>query len=308
MNTRKRWVISWILLAAILLSFSLGCSGGSTNSTTTATPTPVSTHTATPTPVPTHTATPTPVPTHTATPTTPAMEFVTIPAGNFTMGTEDGYYIERPQHQIYIDAYAIGKYEVTNAQFAAFCLAKPYTAPGDWQNADGALTGYSTNYPNNPVICVSWYDAKAFCDYYGWRLPTEAEWEKAARGTDGRVYPWGNTWYDDLCNHFDGPQLSGRANLYGNGRGTLPVGAFPFGASPYGCMDMIGNVWEWCNDWFSDSYYPISPSSNPQGPGSGSYRVRRGGAWYGGLGLRCAYRHCDYPDVRNNYLGFRVVR
>ncbi len=255
------------------------------------------------------------------------VEFVTIPGGNYTMGQTG---IAEPVHYVNLSDYQIGKYEVTNAQFTAFCAAKPYTAQGDWQNADGSLPGYSTNYPDNPVVCVTWYDAKSFCDFYGYRLPTEAEWEKAARGTDERVYPWGNSRDQDNCNNFEynGSLLSEMApiRLYeGEMRGTLPVGSFPSGASPYGAMDMAGNVWEWCNDWADfDEHHPDAPDYNyylwcfnqgtvinPQGPvNADCARVFRGGSWSGNYTgyIRAAYRDNNAPDTTGDIWGFRVAR
>jgi|GEM_PF-4727954 len=239
------------------------------------------------------------------------MEFITIAAGNFTMGSSNGEGDpdEEPRHTVHLDAYDIGKYEVTNAQYAVFVALSDYAAEGDWQNAGGSLTGYAGSYPNSPVISVTWNDAKAFCDYYGYRLPTEAEWEKAARGTDTRTYPWGNTWDQNLCNNWDGPLTGNKANIL-SGRGTLPVGYLPSGASPYECMDMAGNVWEWCQDWYGATYYSSSPSSNPQGPVSGTERVLRGGAWSdSGAGVfRCAIRHSNDPVSWVYNLGFRCAR
>jgi len=232
-------------------------------------------------------------------------KLILIPAGEFLMGSPSGEGSggEHPQHRVYLDAYHIGKYEVTNEQFAKFVQETGYQAKGNWKEYHVSGRG------NHPVVCVSWNDAKAYCDWAGLRLPTEAEWEKAARGTDGRQYPWGNEWDASRCNNKNGPKLSGMANLR-EGRGILPVGSFSSGASPYGCLDMAGNVDEWCSDWHGENYYGNSPSSNPKGPGSGQSKVLRGGSWCGGLPgyFRCAYRGWFVPVVLERNNGFRVCR
>jgi len=242
-------------------------------------------------------------------------KLILIPAGEFTMGSPEGkgYKDEHPQHKIYLDAYYIGKYEVTNEQFARFVRETDYRAYAErksniWK-VDLWNTYYNSGTADHPVICITWEDAVAYCKWAGLRLPTEAEWEKAVRGTDGRKYPWGKEWDKKRCNWWKGPNLSGMADL-NNSRGTLPVGSFPGGTSPYGCMDMLGNVWEWCGDWYGENYYKNSLQSNPEGPESDSYRVVRGGSWGTNypVRLRCAYRGGDYPVIGGLNCGFRVAR
>jgi formylglycine-generating enzyme required for sulfatase activity len=223
---------------------------------------------------------------------------IRVPAGTFTMGSDSGYSDEQPVHPVYLDEYYVDKYEVTNRQYKRFCGATGRGYPPD--PGFPGMSDYFTAYPSYPVVDVSWNDAQAYCTWAGKALPTEAEWEKAARGTDARKYPWGNAEPNGT-----------RCNIHANNDGydyTSPVGNYPDGVSPYGCMDMAGNVWEWCNDWYASDYYGGSPGSNPQGPSSGSYRVFRGGSWYyGAWYLRCSNRLRVVPSYRNDYLGFRCA-
>ena len=217
--------------------------------------------------------------------------YVYVPAGEFEMGSTTGSNDEQPVHRVYLDEYWIGQTEVTNAQYALCVSAGGCTAPNNsrWQDS---------NYRDHPVTHVDWNRARAYCAWAGVRLPTEAEWEKAARGTDGRIYPWGNSAPDGR-----------RLNYNGNVGSTTAVGTYPTGASPYGALDMAGNVWEWVNDWYDSGYYSQSPSDNPQGPATGESRVLRGGSWYGyGNFVRSALRHYDFPVDWFDNVGFRCVR
>ena len=222
-------------------------------------------------------------------------EMILIPAGEFIMGSPEGEgdNNEQPQHTVFLDAFYIDKYEVTNAQYKQFMDATGHKAPEYWDDE-------KYNQPNQPVVGVTWHDAVAYAKWAGKRLPTEAEWEKAARGVDGRKYPWGNEWNSSKCNS----NVGGDEYKY-----TAPVGSFPDGASPYGVMDMAGNVWEWCADWYDRNYYSRSPQQNPKGPDSGSRRVLRGGSWgYDTDYLRCASRSGSAPADRSRNGGFRCAQ
>jgi formylglycine-generating enzyme required for sulfatase activity len=225
-----------------------------------------------------------------------SIDWIEIPAGEFQMGDNfnEGYSNERPVHTVYLDRYYVSKYEVTFGLYDKYCDATGKTKPDDEGRGRG----------NRPAININWSQAKAFCDWLSREtgedihLPTEAQWEKAARGTDQRRYPWGNSPPD--CN---------RANYSGCEGKTKPVGSCPSGKSPYGVHDMAGNVWEWCADWYSSTYYSHSPRNNPQGPSSGSYRVHRGGSWFNSASyLRCALRVINNPSYSSDYIGFRLTR
>jgi eukaryotic-like serine/threonine-protein kinase len=247
-----------------------------------------------------------------AVPTPPVVddvEEILIPAGSFQMGcdasnpAESCQPSEQPLHTVYLDAYYIDKYEVTNARYKVCVDAGECTAPQ--QSSSSSRSSYYGNadYDNYPVINVTWHQANAFCTWADKRLPTEAEWEKAARGSsDTRKYPWGDM--EPTCS------LANYRGLTGFCVGdTSAVGSYPEGASPYGVMDMAGNVWEWVNDWYQRDYYSVSPGSNPQGPETGTFRVRRGGSWnYAGSNIRSANRDLYYPETWFNYDGFRCVR
>ncbi len=229
-------------------------------------------------------------------------EMTLIPSGEFLMGAgdndEEAADSEKPQHEVHLDAYYISKYPVTVAQYREFCNdtgRQMYRTP-DWRLMDY----YPIAKDDHPRVTVTWDDAVDYCRWAGGRLPTEAEWEKAARGTDGRKYPWGD----------DKPH-SGYANYSSKWfrRKITPVANYSKGASPYGVLDMAGNVCEWCSDWFSEGYYEVSPGQNPKGPQSGSYRVIRGGCFNSHPNmLRVSARDYNAPNCGFNDRGFRLAR
>lgn len=251
-----------------------------------------------PTRTPTATHTPAP-PTFTPTPgigsiyLSNGVTMLYVPAGTFSMGSETSSH-ERPIHAVNLSAYYMDKYEVTNAAYKR-CVEAGVCDPPK-QSRSSTRTAYYGNpeFDEFPVIYVDWNMAKTYCEWRGARLPTEAEWEKAARGTDGRTYPWGEGISCDEANY---------NNCVGD---TTKVGSYLGGVSPYGLYDMAGNVWEWVNDWYDSSYYQTSPSSNPQGPTSGQYRVLRGGSWNNyGSSVRSVFRFGNDPSNPGHYLGFR---
>lgn len=245
-------------------------------------------------------------------------EMVRIPAGEFLMGSNSLSSDERPIHSVSLDEYYIGKFEVTNAQYKAFCedTARSCPQPRWDQHSNRSTSDDLTAKPAYPVVGVSWDDALAYCEWLSritgktYRLPTEAEWEKAARGgVDGRKYPWGDEPYD--------ANRSYRANAGSEAENehirkkdgflyTAPVGSFP--PNGYGLYDMAGNVWEWCADFYDGTYYARSPYNNPQGPERGEQRVIRGGSWFGGAEhMENAARLWNYSSIRYASTGFRVV-
>ena len=263
-------------------------------------------------------------------------KMVLVPAGEFIMGTSQSqlekivqgrnnenllrevFAHEQPQHNVYLDSFYIDKYEVTNKQFKKFADATGYVTDAEKQGW-GYLWDGSNEWPrpkgaswraphgrgssirrkdNHPVVQVSYNDALAYLEWAGKRLPTEAEWEKAARGVDGRLYPWGNQWDPSRLNSWEaGPHR------------TTPVGGYPKGVSPYGAYDMVGNVWEWVFDWYHPRYYHTSHKwSNPRGPATGKHRVLRGACWLNQKHVtRCAHRdnYVTVPDFRIHLGGFR---
>jgi formylglycine-generating enzyme required for sulfatase activity len=217
---------------------------------------------------------------------------VTVPAGEFLMGSVEGEGepTERPQRRIHLSAFLIDKTEVTWRQFRRFARSTSTSLPPE------PLWGSPDDYP---VVNARWEEARAYCEWVGGRLPTEAEWEKAARGTDGRKYSWGDAWDPRRCNSFEGGP-----------HGPEAAGSFPDCITPYGALDMSGSVWEWCADWHAERYDPADPSPpDPRGPASGTMRVLRGGSWLvQGNWLRAAYRHRNDPAGRNVHHGFRCAQ
>jgi serine/threonine-protein kinase len=259
-----------------------------------------------------------------------------VPAGTFWMGSDDSdpgaYDDEKPQHGVTLDAFWIDRTEVTNAMFARFVADTDYEtdaekrgssfmydptsnereelAGADWQHPYGPSTSLD-GLDKHPVVHVSWNDAAAYCRWAGKRLPTEAEWEKAARGTDKRFHPWGDTFDGGLPNFCDvNCEFDWKDGAWDDGYAkTAPVGSYRDGASPYGALDMAGNVWEWVADWYAEDYYGMSPDHNPQGPNPVQWRVVRGGSWTeSGRVVRAANRGATTPYVANDDGGFRCVR
>ena len=232
------------------------------------------------------------------------LELLRVPAGVFLMGSDPGVDKdarddEHPQHRLYLPDFWMTKTPVTNVQYATFVQATKHEAPDDWKYGQ-----VPKGKAEHPVVSVNWYDAVAFCKWLSdeigrlIRLPTEAEWEKAARGEDGRIYPWGYQWDTARCNSKEG----------GLGR-TTPVEAYPNGSSPYGLLDMAGNVREWCTTEVRKSYpYKIEDEWAEDYVDQGISRVSRGGAWcFIGVNLRCATRFRAVSVNRFGYVGFRVV-
>jgi formylglycine-generating enzyme required for sulfatase activity len=224
-------------------------------------------------------------------------EMVTIPAGPFVRGTNDGGFDEKPQRTIFLDAFSIDRYEVTNYQYQQFVTATGHRKPG--LPARYAKSGSKVRGVNQPAVYVSWEDAAEYCRWKSKRLPTEAEWEKAMRGSDGRLWPWGNNEQPDGANWArvqDGHEVSAR------------VGTFATDKSPYGVMDGAGNVIEWVADWYNETYYKDSPEQNPRSPEYGTYRVLRGGGYTTtGLDIRITSRSKMMPDFRDETIGFRCA-
>ena len=252
------------------------------------------------------------------------IEWVSIPEGTFLMGStreeaktayEDAklrssmleqytFEAELPQHRVYLSTYEISRYEITNAQYRAFIEATNRPTPRG-HNGEETWTDATLNSDTQPVIGVTWFDAQAFAEWIGGSLPTEAQWERAARGVERRTYPWGNT----------PPKARQHANFARRYNRPMPVGQFPKGESPNGIADLAGNVWEWCLDEYSPTFYEQHTEAISQNPLNLRFRdvlrarIIRGGAWdVGRAFLRSSLRFKFYPLDSTHTIGFRVVR
>ena len=316
---KPQWFVPFATVIIIALAVFYGRLplGGEPQPTAEISPTifiPTSTSTsipATDTPVPSATATEA-IPTET-TPQPPSEEIidkgakmVLVPSGSFEMGRSSGHPDEQPFHVVHLDSFYIDTYEVTNALYKGCVnglVCRPPT--NDHFYAD-------LKYSDHPVVFVNWNMAAMYCEWRGARLPTEAEWEKAASGPEQRDYPWGNGFDDVRLNFCDT-----NCDEVGKDRGandgyamTAPVGSFNAGVSPFGVYDMAGNVSEWVADWYDEYYYVNSPNTNPTGPENGTYRVLRGGSWLHSENDARVFRRFKLnPDVNAyNYTGFRCAR
>ena len=215
-----------------------------------------------------------------------ASAMVLVPAGEFLMGS-DKLPNEQPKHKVALKDFYIDTFEVTNEKYSRFCMETKHSFPMHLR--EGKIPAGRENHPVNEL---SYADAEAYCTWAGKRLPTEEEWEKAARGTDGRTYPWGSGWDQNLSNNRTSPYED-----------TLAVGSIPRGASPYGALDMAGNVWEWTSSWYKS--YPGAATAFDE---TGKSRVTRGGAYFYSIELlRTSYRHALPPDDSSEYNGFRCA-
>lgn len=242
-------------------------------------------------------------------------EMVMVPAGEFLMGSDKkmdrlAYRSEIPQHRVYLDAFEIGKYEVTALEYLKFVLATNRSPQLDWRYDGG---NFQDSMAHHPIMHVTWYDADAYCKWAGQRLPTEAEWEKAARGSDGRLFPWGQEYAGPTRANFGRTGLSGpvrdrpeRLLLYPP---IISVDKYENALSPYGLYQTIGNVAEWVADWYNPDYYKTAHDRNPQGPETGTQKAFRGGGWMDSTTtMRVAMRNGTDPNTKINWLGFRCAR
>lgn len=232
---------------------------------------------------------------------------VLVPAGSFLMGSNDGLPNERPEHTVTVKAFYIDQYEVTAGRYQRFLeMGKREAATPMEDEAGGSLE-------DRPAVSVTWPEAAAYCKWAGKRLPTEAEWEKAARGTDGRRYPWGAMQpFVDIANYNRGVWVSESVTLVPVGSGlegmSVRHGLKEGGKSPYGLFHMAGNAAEWVNDWYDREYYQKSPATDPQGPTSGERRILRGGSWADlPTALRVTARFSAEPEFEDRTVGFRCA-
>lgn len=233
---------------------------------------------------------------------------VCVPAGDFIMGTDTGYSDERPAHPVTLDAYWMDRSEVSNGQYGLCVAAGVCTKPAQGGSSEYAVYYANPDLADYPVIYVNWYQAQVYCAWAGRSLPTEAQWEKGARGTLGWEYPWGNEFDGRRVNYADSStDFEHTDHSINDGYpGTAPVGAFAQGASPYGALNMVGNVWEWVLDWYAP--FPGERQVNPIGPASGEKHILHGGSWINeGADMRAAYR-LDFDPAESTYTtGFRCA-
>lgn len=237
-------------------------------------------------------------------------EMMLIPRGEAIFGTgpDDPYFMEsatdreKPQFKADLPEFYLGRYCVTNEQYLKFVQETGHRPPDQatmetpvWQNGK-----FPDEKAKHPVVCVSWQDAKAYCDWAGLSLPTELQWEKAARGIDGRIYPWGNNWDEKKCRNYHNKGLET----------TCAVDDYPEGISIFGMFNMSGNVWEWCEDWYESKAYQSYAGNDLTLPKTGQFKLVRGGSWHGDSPrpFRCAARLPINPDDRVYWTGFRCVR
>lgn len=242
-------------------------------------------------------------------------DMVLVPAGEFLMGSDkkadrQAYLAELPQRRVYLDAFEIDRYEVTTVQYLKYVLAHDLPPQVDWKFDGG---NFQETMVNHPIMHVTWDQAHAYCQWAGKRLPTEAEWEKAARGTDGRIYPWGNQPAGLSRSNFGRGGLSGpvrdrpeRLLLYPP---IISVDKYDNAVSPYGAFQMVGNVAEWVSDWYDKDYYKTAPDRNPKGLAQGTQKAFRGGGWIDSTpSVRVTQRNGTDPKTSMNWLGFRCAR
>jgi formylglycine-generating enzyme required for sulfatase activity len=311
------------LLVALILSACAQAEIAPTMKTTPSSPPPASPAPPSPQPTPSAQPTSTLAPGQTRVDAS-GIQQVWVPAGSFLMGTDAAaiqellamnppawvqreFASEQPQHEVRLTAgYWIDKYEVTNQAFQAFIDAGGYTTQAYWseagwqwlsqQSPDSLSRSCMGEAADRPRRCVTWYEAEAYARWRGGRLPTEAEWEFAARGPQSLIYPWGNEFDSQLCNVVDS-------------QGPVAVGSYPGGASWVGALDMAGNAMEWVQDWLDVNYYKQDVSVDPTGPASGRIKIEKGG-WWGSnqFVARAAYRHYEDPPVYSDeHIGFRIV-
>lgn len=232
---------------------------------------------------------------------------ILIPAGVFKMGSQEGLPNERPEHQVQLDSYYIDQYEVTMGLYRKFLESGKHDSPSTWDDEAATTVG------DRPAVGMKWSDAAAYCEWAGKRLPTEAEWEKAARGTDGRRYPWGHMQpFVDIANYNRGVWVNETVTLVPVTSGlegmSVRHGLKTGGMSPYGLAHMAGNAAEWVSDWYDREYYQQSPQKNPTGPAKGEKRVIRGGSWADlPPALRVTARFSAEPEFEDRAVGFRCA-